>query len=527
MKRPGGLQQVLDDSTGRAPGKAAVIQAGERYTYAQLEEASQRLANGLLACGLRTQDRVLVCLGNRIETLCAFWGVLKAGGVVVTADPNAPASHLDHILRDCQASLLITTSAVLARLPASIACLPHLYTIVLLDGEPHARATRTFESLLEEGALFASAMPPLEQDLAMIVYPGGGAQVPRGIMASHRNMLATLDSLRTNLAYAATDSVLCALPLSTDYGLYQMLMAVDAGATLVLEKAFDSPALLMESIERHRVTVVPFVANTLMHLHDHAACRGIAFPGVRKVVNSGAGLRRRQISRTTTLFPNAHLCSLYGLPECKCCTYLPPEDIHGKPGSIGIATPDTEVWLIDEEGAVIDDPRTVGQLVIRSASVTPGYWRDPRATAEKLKPGREPGETVLHTGELCSRDEDGYLQYHGALRRQINRAGMRVNPLEVEAFLLGLDGVRDAAVVGVPHPGQDQALWAFVVLEDKEVAADEASAATLLNQCRHGMAAWQMPSRITFKPLLPCTGGGLVDFALLQQWAGNERVEIG
>ncbi len=305
MSRPGGLQQVLDDSNGRYPGKTAIIYGGESYTYAQLEDASQRLAGGLLACGLRSQEPVLLCLGNRIETVCAFWGVLKAGGVVVNVDPQISASHLDYILRDCEASILITTCATLAGLPVSIAGLPHLRSIVLLDGEPDAKASRTFESLLSQEAWCASAMPPLEQDLATILYPCEGAQPPRGVMVSHRNMLSALASLRSNLAYEASDNILCALPLSSDYGLYQMLMAVDAGATLVLEKAFGWPVFLVESIERHEVTVVPFVANTLLLLHEHATRRGIGFPGVRMVTNGGAGLRRRQIARSNTLFPNA------------------------------------------------------------------------------------------------------------------------------------------------------------------------------------------------------------------------------
>ena len=192
MTRPGGLQQVLDDSNGLYPGKTAIIYSGEAYSYAQLEDASRRLAGGLLALGLRVQDRVLLCLGNRIETVCGFWGGLKAGGVVVNVDPQVSATHLEHILRDCEATVLITTSSVLASLPSSIASLPHLSGIVLLDGEPDARATRTFESLLNQEAWFASAMPPLDDDLATIFYPCEGPELPTGIMVTHRNMLAAL-----------------------------------------------------------------------------------------------------------------------------------------------------------------------------------------------------------------------------------------------------------------------------------------------------------------------------------------------
>lgn len=515
--------QVLDRCNGLYPGKTAILYAGESYTYAQLDDASQRLAGGLQGLGLRKQENVLLCLGNRIETVCAFWGVLKAGGVVVNVDPLVTRAHLEHVLRDAEASVLITTSAVLAGLPSSLGGLSHLRAIVLLDGEPDARATRTFESLLGPEPLDATPVAVLDDDLAAIFYPNEGTEAPRGVMVSQRNMLAALDSLRTNLAYEVTDNIPCSLPLSTDYGLYQMLMAVDAGATLVLEKTSNAALSLMDSIERHQVSVVPFVANTLTFLHEHATRRGIAFPGVRLVTNGGAGLRSRQISRMNSLFPHARICTLYGLPECKCCAYLPPEDVHGKPGSIGIAIPGTEVWLIDDEGQRIEQPQRKGQLVIRSASVTPGYWRDPVATAERLKPGVEPGEVVLHTGDLCSRDEDGYLYHHGSLRNLIRCEGMRVNPRDVEQFLLALDGVQDAAVVGIADAGRGQAPWAFVVVEPNQRTAD---VGTLLEHCRAGLASWQVPVGITLKTILPSTGSGRVDLVLLQEWARNEQAVV-
>lgn len=519
MTRPGGLQQVLDDSNGLYPGKTAIIYAGESYTYTQLDDASQRLAGGLLGLGLRTQDRVLLCLGNRIETVCGFWGALKAGGVVVNVDPQIPAAHLEHILRDCEATVLITTSAVLAGLPPSIAGLPHLGGIVLLDGDPDAKATRTFESLLGHEGFHASAMPPLEPDLATILYASEGAALPNGIMVTHGNMMAALASLRSNLAYQASDNVLCALPLSSDYGLYQMLMAVDAGATLVLEKAFAWPGQLMDSIERHEVSVVPFVANALEQLHEQAVRKGLCFPGVRLVTNCGAGLRRRQVARIGSLFPRAQTCTLYGLPECKCCAYLPPEDLHSKSGSIGIPIPDTEVWLIDEQGQAIVHPHRMGQLVIRSATVMPGYWRNPRATAQKLRPGLSPGESVLHTGDLCSRDEDGYLFFHGAISRLLTRDGVRVNPQDIEHFLHALDGVREAAAVAIADRGVEQLLWVFVVPDSDSALTPE----DVMEQCRTGLASWQAPAGASFRSQLPMTGSGQVDFALLQQWARNEQ----
>ena len=140
---------------------------------------------------------------------------------------------------------------------------------------------------------------------------------------------------------------------------------------------------------------------------------------------------------------------MYGLTECKRCTYLPPEDIDRKPDSVGIAIPNTELWIVDEDGQQLG-PGEVGQLVIRGATVMKGYWEKPEATAKKLKPGPLPGEQVLYTGDFCRLDEEGYLYFVGRMDDIIKSRGEKVAPKEVENALVNIPGVREAAVIGVP-----------------------------------------------------------------------------
>ncbi|RWU21563.1 acyl-CoA synthetase [Pseudomonas alkylphenolica] len=516
------LQDVLETRNGLHPDKAAVIYADETYTYAQLDDASSRLAAGLQVNGLLRQERVVVCLGNRVETVCAFWGILKAGGVVVNVGLDTPPDTLDYIVRDAEASVLITTSEKIATLSVSADEVDHLRLIVLLDGEAGSPAAQTFESLLGQGAGVPLPCGNLDLDLAAIVYTSGSTGSPKGVMLTHRNMLAALGSLHTYLQYNDADNVLCSLPLSFDYGLYQMIMAINAGATLVLEKEFTWPLFLIRKIRQYQITVIPFVPTMLMLLHEYAHKRGAVFADVRMVTNTGASLKPAHIGQMKALFPQAQIFSMYGLTECKRCTYLPPEDIDNKPGSVGIAIPNTELWLVDEQDQRIDQPHHVGQLVIRGATVMAGYWRNPTATALALKPGRYPGESVLYTGDYCSLDEDGYLYFRGRMDHMIKSRGMKVSPSEVESFLYSIDGVEAAAVVGVEHATVGEGLCAFISLGQGASLSTE----QLLERCRQGLEAHKVPLSISIENSLPRTANGKVDLQRLQQLARNAQVAL-
>ena len=205
------------------------------------------------------------------------------------------------------------------------------------------------------------------------------------------------------------------------------------------------------------------------------------------------------------IFPTASVYSMYGLTECKRCTYLPPADLEKKPGSVGIAIPNTELWVVDEEGNRVG-PGVVGQLVIRGATVMKGYWEKPEATAKKLKPGPLPGEQVLFTGDFCKIDEDGYLYFVGRMDDIIKSRGEKVAPKEVENALMNIHGVKEAAVIGVPDDILGQAVKAFVVLEAGASLSDK----DVMRECQARLENFMVPKHVVFVPELPKTTTGKV-----------------
>jgi amino acid adenylation domain-containing protein len=485
------LHDYLIDSARRSPDKVALVCGDERLTYAELDARSNALAHRLAAGGVERGDRVIVFADNTVDTVIAFWAVLKANAVVSIVNPLTKSDKLAYLLHDCRPSALISEPRLepVFRGPAS-AC-PHLKSVIV-GGLPGREA----------------APPPrraLDIDLAAIVYTSGSTGDPKGVMLTHRNMLAACSSISTYLEIASDEVILNALPLAFDYGLYQMIMAFAAGARLVLERSFAYPAQVLKRMAQERVTGFPGVPTMFAMLGEPGALDAYDLSSIRYVTNTAAALPEKHIGLLQKLFPQARIYSMYGLTECKRCTYLPPADLARKPGSVGIAIPNTELWIVDEHDRRVG-PGVVGQLVIRGATVMKGYWEKPEATARKLRPGPLPGESVLYTGDYCMLDEDGYLYFVGRMDDVIKSRGEKVAPKEVEMVLMNIPGVREAAVIGVPDPILGQAVKAFVVLETGSDLAER----ELRRHCQSRLENFAVPKYIERVASLPKTATGKV-----------------
>jgi len=209
--------------------------------------------------------------------------------------------------------------------------------------------------------------------------------------------------------------------------------------------------------------------------------------------------------RIRELMPNVRFFPMYGQTECARISYLPPEDIDRKPASIGIPIPNTEFWIIDEHGERAA-PNHVGELVVRGAHVMRGYWGRPEATAQRLRPGPLPGEFVLHTGDLCRMDEEGYLYFVSRMDDIIKSRGEKVSPREVENAIAEIPGVAEVAVIGVPDDMLGQAVKAFVVPAEGVSLTEK----QLRLECERRLESFMVPKYVAFVPDLPRTSGGKV-----------------
>jgi amino acid adenylation domain-containing protein len=504
------LQDYLAVSARRLPDKVALVNQGRRLSYQEIDARSNALANALVRRGVGRGDRVLVFADNTVEAVIAFWAALKANGVAIMVNPQTKADKLGYLLGDSRAAALVADGRLAPVFGPAASGSRHLRTVIVAGAASEAAVAGLPSARWDEAlALEDDGAPPrrrnIDVDLAAIVYTSGSTGEPKGVMLTHRNMLAAATSITTYLENVEDDVILGVLPLSFDYGLYQMIMAFRMGARLVLERSFAYPAEVLKVVVQEGVTGFPGVPTMFAILAEMKNLAEYDLRGVRYVTNTAAALPVKHIRVLQEIFPTARIFSMYGLTECKRCTYLPPEDLARKPTSVGIAIPNTELWIVDERDNRLG-PGQVGQLVIRGATVMRGYWEKPEATRERLRPGPLPGEMVLYTGDYCRLDEDGYLYFVGRMDSIIKVRGEKVAPKEIEVALMDVPGVKEAAVVGVPDEILGEAPKAFVVLEKGARLTER----DLRRECQERLEAIMVPKYIQIVADLPKTTTGKI-----------------
>lgn len=342
-------------------------------------------------------------------------------------------------------------------------------------------------------------------DMAALVYTSGSTGNPKGVMLSHQNMVFAQGSIVEYLRLDSDDRILNLLPLAFDYGLYQALMSVHLGATLILERTFAFPAATVKRVVDEQVTVfpgVPTVFATLLALHRKSP---LSMPSVRRYTNTAAHLPDEYVPGLMEMSPEALVFKMYGLTECKRVSYLEPELVQQKPMSVGKAIPGTETYLLNEEGAEVA-PGETGVLYVRGPHVMMGYWNLPDETAHMLKEGRFPGERVLCTHDYFREDADGFLYFMGRSDDIIKSRGEKVSPTEVENALAAIPGVREVSVVGVPDDVMGQAVRAFVVLDQAGLYTEQ----SLKREAMARLEGFMVPRDVVFVDSLPKTATGKV-----------------
>jgi amino acid adenylation domain-containing protein len=511
------LHETLENSARSHPDKVALVCGTSRYTFSQLDEWSSRLACLLRSRGVARGDRVATFLDNGVEAVVGIYAALKCGAVFMPVNPLTRKDKLAYMLNDARASVLIAHDILAAEFCDALQQNSSVHTCIVAGSDASAdeavagmgdRALRYQQAMDAFGpASRLEAVYPetIDQDLASIIYTSGSTGDPKGVMLTHLNMLSADRSISTYLGLRHDDIIICVLPLAFDYGLYQILMGVLVGATVVLETSFAFPVKVLETMVRERVTVFPGVPTVFSMLMNLKTLPGYDLSTLRSITNTAAALSEEHIRQLRQLFPHAQLFSMYGLTECKRVTYLPPAQLDIRPTSVGRGMPNEEVWLVDENGQRLPYGST-GELVIRGSNVMRGYWEKPEATRERLRPGPMPGEMVLYSGDLFRTDAQGYLYFVARKDDIIKSRGEKVSPREVENVLYSLDGVLEAAVIGVEDAMLGQAVKAFIVLKaDRSYTERE-----VIKYCLSRLESFMAPKHVQFVESLPKTNTGKI-----------------
>ena len=511
------LQDSLQRTAEEYPDKIAIVSGVDRISYGQLWKRSVQMANALRLRGVQRGDRVAIYLDNTWQCAVSIFGSLIADAAFVLINPQTKSDKLAYILNDSGARALVAESALLRFVHPALAQLespPYL----LVSGQ--VSAGNEGESLQMAWATTSdtpSNPANIALDLASLIYTSGSTGDPKGVMHTHQSMRFALESLVEYLDISYQDRILCILPLSFDYGLYQLLMAIHTGAALILERSFVYPTQIFDLFASEKITVFPGVPTLYALLLAGDEKFPLSFPHVRKVTNTAAALPGNFNQRLQKIFPKAALYRMYGLTECKRVCYLDPSLVHQKPESVGKAIPGTETLLLDDFGQPVA-PGQPGKLYVRGPHVMLGYWQQPEKTDQMLHPGPTLGEKMLCTQDYFTADKDGCLYFVGRSDNIIKSRGEKVSPIEVESVLYSLPGIREAAVLGVPDPILGQAIQAVISLNDG-ADLDEMKIRKL---CAQRLENHMVPNHILLMAELPKSANGKIDNKALANMITNQ-----
>jgi long-chain acyl-CoA synthetase len=493
------LAVVLRESARRDPGKTAVILGEATLSYAQLDQLSDRVAASLTAGGLAPGDRVGLQLPNIPQFVIAYFGILKAGGVVVPMNVLLKAPEIAFQLEDSQARALITFGGFLAE--AAKAAESASVTALYVVGESGAAGTGTaFEALLAGDAPGPQLALRSPADPAVIIYTSGTTGTPKGAVLSHITLYMNADIPGRLFEFSVGDTALVALPLFHVFALSSILnTCVLLGGTMTLVPRFD-PVAVLETMQRDRVTVFMGVPTMFIALLQAVGGGDYDLSSLRVTVSGGAPIPAEVIDSFERRFGVAILEG-YGLSESASTATFNISVSERKVYSVGKPIWGTSLQIWDEESRPL--PRGaehVGEVVLRGQNIMTGYHNNPEATAKAFAGG------WFHTGDLGYVDEDGFLFIVDRIKDLIIRGGYNVYPREVEEVLYAHPAVAEAAVIGVPDPKWGEEVRAIVAVKPGQSVTE----AELIEFTRERVAAYKYPRQIEFRDSLPKGGTGKI-----------------
>ena len=477
------LARNLTDTTRAHAGRVAVRVDDAALTYRALDEASARVAGLLHERGLKPGDRVGLMMPNVAEVPVVYYGVLRAGGVVVPMNPLLKGREVAYYLSDSGAGLLFAWHAFAEQARAGAEQAGAETIVVDGVGFPDLLATATPDFGVADTS---------DEDTAVILYTSGTTGHPKGAELTHGNLISNTEVSRVDIVQAGPDDVIFGgLPLFHVFGQTVALnVAVASGACLTLLPRFDA-AHALRIIAGHRVTVfegVPTMYVALLHQPDRA---DYDTSSLRTCISGGAALPMEVLRGFDAAF-GVPVLEGYGLSETSPVASFNLPGAERKPGSIGTPIRDVQMRVVDAEDneAPLGE---VGEIVILGPNVMKGYWQRPEATAEAIRDG------WFHTGDLAKVDEDGYFYIVDRKKDLIIRGGYNVYPREIEEVIYEHPAVAEAAVIGLPHSSLGEEVAAAVALKPgAAVTAEE-----LRDYVKSQVAAYKYPRHVWFVDALP------------------------
>jgi len=486
------------------PDKTALLGLDEEINYRELGKLVLSCGKGLKALGLNRGDRVAILLNNSIPYVAAYFGALSAGLVAVPLSPDMTHQWLSYVLKDCDVKAVIYDARITAMIGKVIQALDHPPHTIAVEGESMDNGT------LDSGFKWtdfifshsgASAFSIQESDsLGVILYTSGTTGKPKGVMLTHENLIANTESIISYLRLQSNDRIMAVLPFYYFYGNSLLLTHMAVSGSVVIDNRFAYPNAVLKKIQDSGATGFAGVPSTFAFLLHKSTFRKMKFPSLRYITQAGGAMSPAMIQDVKSVLPRIKIYIMYGQTEASArLSYLEPDYLLEKLGSIGKAIPGVKLSLIKEDGLPASSGE-VGEIVAEGKNIMKGYWRDEAETKKVLRDGR------LFTGDLAWKDEDDFLFIVGRKKEIIKSAAYRISPKEIEDVIMESDLIAEVAVIGVEDPLLGEAIKACVVPKIGLNVKPE----DIISHCKTCLASYKIPKYVQFCESLPKTRSGKI-----------------
>lgn len=493
------IHHFLENSADIYPEKEAVVHENERFSYMDIELRSNRISNGLLALDLKKGDRVALLLRNSVEYICSYYGILKAGGVVVPLNTSVKAKELLEMISDCSPKFMIYES-IFAELIENLVSRDFKGLKAVVICARNKKFTEKFNikhisltDICSKSSEIRPEINTIDQDLATIIYTSGSTGSPKGVMLSHLNVASNTASIVSYLKLCYEDRCMTILPFYYVYGKSLLNTHFAVSATVIIDNRFAFPSVILKKMIEEKATGFAGVPSTYSILLNRSSIAKARLPDLRYVTQAGGHLPAKYKRRLLEVFPDKEIYIMYGATEASArLSYLEPEAIVDKLDSIGKAIPNVELKVIRRDGLEAAAGEE-GEIIARGSNIMLGYWNDTNETQKVLKHGWD------YTGDLGFKDKDGFFFIRGRKRDLIKVDVHKVSAKEIEEVLYECPGVIEAAVIGVPDKVLGEAIIAFIAIKPSRGLMPK----TVKAFCKEVLPNYKVPKEIRIIKNLP------------------------
>lgn len=511
------INNFLEQAAQRFPDKEAVWYKEKWKSFAEIDTLSNKMGHYLMEIGIERGDRVALLYENSFEYIISYYAILKVGAVTVALNTETTADALIYTLNHSGARAIITNKRYSRHLLPALRKTPELKHVIIdqedlsdYENIGHCRQV-SLKDIFANGNDRHPGVRCIDIDLASIVYTSGSTGNPKGVTLSHLNVVTNTRSIVEYLRLTAEDRVMVVLPFYYIYGKSLLNTHFFAGGSVVIDNRFTYPQVILETMKKTGVTGFSGVPSTFMILLNKSAIRKYRFESLRYLTQAGGAMAPAIQKEVAKVFEPANLFIMYGATEASArLSYLDPDWLERKWGSIGKAIPNVDLFVADEHGNRLP-PNQTGEIAARGANLMQGYWRDPEGTDQVMK------NNLYYTGDLGIEDNDGFLFVVGRTKDIIKPGGFRVSAKEIEEAILELNEVHEVAVIGVDDPVLGEAIKAVVVLREN-VEPNEDLIKKFLSQ---RLPAYKQPKFVVFRASLPKNESGKILKKVLKDQENN------